>query len=377
MLLDFSRALLAALLVGVGPGWFWSRVLYPGSDLAGKICLSVALSFALVPAVALIPARFFGLGVTLAVAVTSAIFVFVCGLAAYVAAGPAPAAKEPLAPAPDFAPATGALAAFIGAFAVILASYAGAPALLTLPVLGILLPAAAFFYYRGPRQTESISRAEAGTGEPNWAAPARKAALATIFGLVLFRGYSGPIIHDWPFIRGVDQYSHAVMAQRMMTVGEISPYLIYPPGFHTITAAISRLSGLRPLEIFPVLAPLLLLLPVLALYALARRLWGPWCGVAAALLGGLAFTGSYHYFSDAMYPNMVAGQFLLVLAVAALFEVYARPSARSVALCAALGGSVVLFHQVASLYLALLLALISVLVLPALLRRERRRGVAL
>ncbi len=375
MLLDFARALLAALLVGVGPGWFWSRVLYPGADLAGKVCLSVGLSFALVPAVALLPARFFGLGVTLAVAALSALAVFVSGLVAYLAAGPAHDAKEPLAPAPEFVPATGTLVAFIAAFGVMLASYAGAPALWTLPALGILLLVAVISYYREPRSRETVARNEAGV--PGWAVYARRAAHAVVTGLVLFRGYSGPVIHDWPFIRGVDQYSHAVMAQRMMTAGEISPYLIYPPGFHTITAAVSRLSGLRPLEIFPVLAPVLLLLPVLALYALARRLWGPWCGVAAALLGGLAFTGSYHYFSDAMYPNMVAGQFLMVLALAAIFEVYVRPSLRSGALFTALGGSVVLFHQVASLYLALLLALVSVLVLPVLLRRERRRGLAL
>lgn len=380
MLLDLARALLAALLVGVGPGWFWSRVLYPGADVAGKVCLSVALSFALVPAVALIPASLFGLGVTLAVAVISALLVFSSGLAAYLVAGPSSEAKEPLAPAPEFAPATGTLVAFIAAFGLMLASYAGAPALWTLPALGLLLLAAVVDYYKEPRPRggNGAASAETGNSEPRWAVRARRGVLALIVGLVLFRGYSGPVIHDWPFIRGVDQYSHAVMAQRMMTVGEISPYLIYPPGFHTITAAISRLSGMRPLEIFPVIAPVLLLLPVLALYALARRLWGPWCGVAAALLGGLAFTGSYHYFSDAMYPNMVAGQFLLVLAVAALLEVYARPSARSGALFVALGGSVVLFHQVASLYLALLLALVSVLVLPALLlKRERRRGLAL
>ena len=64
------------------------------------------------------------------------------------------------------------------------------------------------------------------------------------------------------------------MADLMMTRGEIKPYLIYPPGFHTLIAMISRLGGLEPLEIFPVLGPALLRLPALACYTLARGLWG-------------------------------------------------------------------------------------------------------
>ena len=109
----------------------------------------------------------------------------------------------------------------------------------------------------------------------------RRLALPTVLLLVLLRGYLGPVL-DWPFIRGVDHYSHAVMTNLMMTRGEIEPYLIYPPGFHTTIAEISRLSGLDPLAIFPVLGPVLLLLPALACYVLGSRLWGWEVGVVAA-----------------------------------------------------------------------------------------------
>ena len=121
----------------------------------------------------------------------------------------------------------------------------------------------------------------------------RRLVLPAVLMLALVRGYSGPILHDWPFMRGVDHYSHAVMAELMMTKGTIEPYLIYPPGFHSMTAELSRLSGLEPLELFPVVAPLLLLLPALALYVVANRLWGwewarpqrfsPWCLVAPTI----------------------------------------------------------------------------------------------
>jgi hypothetical protein len=140
-----------------------------------------------------------------------------------------------------------------------------------------------------------------------------------------------------------------------------------------MTAMVSRLSGLDPLEIFPVLGPALLLLPALALYALARRLWGFEYGVAAALLSAL-LGGTYYFFNDAMYPNLVASQFLMVLALAALTGMYVSPTACDGLLLALLGSSVVLYHQVASMYLAVLLALVGVYFVLPLLFRDRRTG---
>lgn len=380
MIAELVRALIAALCVGVLPGWFWARALHPGGDGAARLCLSIGLSFALVPAVALVPARFLGLGVTLPVAALSVLGVFAAGLAVCLISGAASytgKSDAPLAPVHEIVPANETLIAIMAASGTMLAVYFGAPLVWALPPLGLLLAVAVFLHRRDARVTVHPEARAVEAGEPAWTVPARRGIFAAVVGLVLFRGYSGVVIHDWPFIRGVDQYNHGVMANRMMSVGEIEPYLIYPPGFHTMTAAISRLSGLRPLEIFPVLAPALLLLPMLALYALARRLWGPWCGLAAAAFGGLVFSGSYQYFSDAMYPNMTAAQFLMVLAVLALCELYARPSLRSAALFVLIGASVVLFHPVASLYLALLLALVGLFVLPPLFLRDRLRGLAL
>jgi hypothetical protein len=121
-----------------------------------------------------------------------------------------------------------------------------------------------------------------------------------------------------------------------------------------------------------VVAPLLLLLPALALYALANRLWGFWCGVAAAFFSGLLLLGPYESFAEARYPNLLSGDFLMVMAVAALFLVYRFPGVRSCLLFGILGSSVVLYHQVGSLYLATLLALVAVLSLPYLLLAGRR-----
>ena len=98
MLLDLVRTLLAAVLVGVLPGYFWARVLSASSDLAERLALSAALSITLVPATILIPARIFGTGVTLAATISCALLVLVAGLAVYLRFGRAKGTDEQLAP---------------------------------------------------------------------------------------------------------------------------------------------------------------------------------------------------------------------------------------------------------------------------------------
>jgi hypothetical protein len=390
VLRDLILAVPVALLVGVVPGWFWTKLLLAPAGRYESLAYSTALSVALVPAVTLIPARLLGMGVTLTVAVASPLIVFLLGLAAYLRFGPAKKGpNEPLA-APAEPLGVPSLVLLIVAFGlalgVMIGAIAGVPiepviTVTVVPGTWTLLAIALLVFFAGVvhlveprRQTDPQEPLLSSGGLP--AVLGRRLVLPAVLALALLRGYLGPVLHDWPFMRGVDHYSHAVMAELMMTEGKIEPYLIYPPGFHALSAIISRLTGLLPLEVFPVVAPLLLLLPALALYALARRLWGREYGVAAAFFSVL-LGGTYYYYNDAMYPNLVASQFLMVLAVAALVGLYASPSFRGGLLLALLGSSVVLYHQVSSLYLALLLAAVGLLFVPYLLVRDRRRGMAL
>jgi hypothetical protein len=376
VLYELIRAFPAAVLVGVVPGYFWAKSLVPSADLYERFAYSTALSMALVSTAALLQARVFGTGVTFSIAAVSVAAVFGTGYAAYLRLGPARhdegSALDPNPPPPGVFALVSLLAAFVLLGGLTFGHVPEGRFTLLLALLLLLVGIGASLVDRLPARLRSAL--PSGT---RWPQAGSVLMLGTLV-VVLVRGYLGPVLHDWPFIRGGDQFSHAVMTNLMMTEGETDPYLIYPPGFHTLSALVSRTSGLEPLEMFPILAPALIVLPTLACYVLARRLWGQSYGVVAAFFSGILLVGPYASLAEARYPNLVSADFLLVLAVAAMIGVYSAPGARSGLLFAALGSSVVLYHQVASLYLALLLALVATLSLPFLLiDRHRRKAAAL
>ncbi len=89
MISALIQALPAALLVGILPGWFWTRCLLASGDLAERLAYTIALSITLVPTAALAQTYLFATGVTFAVTVVSVALVFLAGLAAYLLFGPA------------------------------------------------------------------------------------------------------------------------------------------------------------------------------------------------------------------------------------------------------------------------------------------------
>jgi hypothetical protein len=367
---DLLYALTAAFLIGVLPGWFWTRCLLASGDRAEQLAYAVALSLTLVPTVALVQTYLFTTGVTFGVTVVSVALIFLAGLAAYLLFGGAKEREEPLS-LPPSPPGFATLAPLAAALALALLMFLGIA-----PTEWLMIPIAALVIAAGIAYFSSRQGRDAGPGSPV-SAVWRYALLSLVLLLVLARGYLGPIVNGWSYPRGVDRYEHAVMAGMMMREGSNEAFMLYPPGFHLLTAMISRLSGIEPLEVFPILAPMLPLMGALALYALAKRLWGWEYGVAAALTSGLLLGGTYLHFEEARYPNFIGEYFLIVLAIAALVGMYAAPSARAGLLLALLGSSTVLYHQIAGYSLAVLLGLVCVLFLPYLLLRERRKGVYL
>ncbi len=399
MLSDLILTVLGVALAGVAPGYFWARCLSPDAGWAERFTWSAALSVSLVPVLAFALARLFGGGVTLPIALAAPLVIFGLGAAAFVRFGPVKGGGGPLLAAPPRIPVA-ALVPVVVALALVVVSdmvdlpgfwlagacegwptgnceAAGEAQRFVLPVALLLICAGVahlVFSLRNPGRPDSVAGARSG-GLPA-AFPGRRFLLPAVLLLALARGYLGPVLHDWPFVRGLDHYSHAIMTDMMLARGDTGSYLVYPPGFHVFTAIVSRLTGLEPLEIFPALGPALMILPALALYVLGSRLWGWAYGVTAAFFSVLA-GGTYYFFNDAMYPNQIASQFLMVLAIVALIQTYSTPTARNGLLFAVTGSAVVFHHQVSGLYLALLAAAVGLLFVPYLLLRHRRVGLAL
>jgi hypothetical protein len=381
LLADLVRALAGALAAGVLPGYFWAGFLCRTSGLAERLAYSVVLSMASGPAIALLLARIARTGVTLWVAVASVVIVLASGALASFIRGPPQGSADPVL-RPSVIRDGRALALIFIALLLVLASMLGMRThrwlLIVIAVALMLAGALAAGPAAGAGPAGPVTEPATGAGPaPGAASVARPAlwmlALTIVLALTAFRAYSGVIRHDWPYLRGSDQFSYVVMAGQLLSHGSYSTFLVYPPGFPALTAVVCRLSGLSPLVLFPVLAPALLVVIALGAYALATRLWGIQYGTAAAALSGLVLIGSYLGFAEGRYPDLVGAFFLMIMAVAALITLYVTPSARSGLTVTVVGGSVVLYHPVASVYLVLLLVFVALAGLPYLLWRRCRR----
>jgi hypothetical protein len=400
---DLIRAWPAAVAAGVLPGYFWALVLRPASGLGERLAFSTVLSMASVPVVAVALARAAGSGIVLWVAVAAVLIVLGSGALVLRLKGAAPGSAAPVLPAPPRITRPLPLALACAGLLLALVSTFGSTGPVTPLTAAVLLAAGAVAGWRPPspepeatpvvhaatepRATEpraTESRATEPRASTNLASRGPEVpdtrsqrpqtwALAAVLALTGLRAYLPVIAHDWPYLPGGDQFSHAVMAEQMMWHGSYPTYLVYPPGFSALTAVVCRLSGLSPLVLFPVLAPALVVVTALGAYALAARLWGAWYGVAGAALSGLVLTGAFAGFTDGRYPDLVAAYFLLVMAVAALASLFQAPGLRSGALTVVVGASVPLYHSVVTLYLVVLLAVVAVTGLPYLIRSGRRR----
>jgi hypothetical protein len=227
VLSDLVRVLPVALLIGVLPGWFWTRCLLASEDYAERLAYAIALSLTLVPTAALVQVYLFGIGVTSTVATVSAVLVFVTGLAAYLALGPAKGAEVPFVrpPSPPRLPALVPLAAGL-ALALTMLSGVLSSEWLIAPIALLVLAAGAIYWWT-VRQRDLSPEVAAEDSGPGISSATRYAILAAVLLLVLARGYLGPLVQGWPYPRGIDRYEHDIMADMVMTQGSTESFMLY------------------------------------------------------------------------------------------------------------------------------------------------------
>lgn len=387
MLLQLIQSLLAALLVLIVPGYLWTGVFIEPADWIERLALAIGISLATVPAIASFLALVSGSGVTVAISVVAVVTVALTGLVATIVVGNRHRASVAL-PADMLVTRLGQpslvlfTAALVPAILMILRVVRDRPAA---AVAAILVMASGLVYVT--RAIQGRADAPSGSAVRQGVAPARSAdrlvltrrllhpsrsvLVPVLLLLVLFRGYAGPILIDWPYLRGEDQYAHVIMTNLVLANGTAASYALYPPGMHVLTAILSNIAGLSPLRVYALLAPAALLLPAIASYVLAQRVFGPSYALPVVFFAGLVVRGPEQYFNDGAYPQLVSSQFLVLLALALIAIFITSPSRQSAALVAVVGSAVAFYHTVSSAYLVILLTLTCIVVVPLALRRER------
>lgn len=387
-----AQAVLTLTILILCTGYLWARVFVPSRDVLEILAFTIALSTTFVAATALLLARLLGPQINRPVAIASVTLVSLTSLIAYRWIGPV----KPLVPPIDRHESIQLRPLTIISVALALAiSLADALELLTsraTPSVTAGLLLIALVFQRFPRHRSgdpavdersfmairpSTCLREDDTGYLQQRIPRMRAVLLLpLFLLVTVRAYIGVIRHDWPYLRGEDQYAHAVMTNLMISEGSAQSFMVYPPGYHTMTAVLAHLSGLSAIELYTILSPLSMLLPAVAGYVLARRLLGYWPGVAAAFIIGMLLRSPEQSMNEGAQPNIFTAEFLLILAVAALVMLLRSPSQQGIVLTGVIGSSIVLFHTIATLYLVLVLGVFTFFILPYLWFRHRRPAKA-
>jgi hypothetical protein len=138
----------------------------------------------------------------------------------------------------------------------------------------------------------------------------------------------------------------------------------YPLGFHILVAVIARVLHIAPLTATIWFAPLLLLLPILAIYLVGKQLVSAAAGAFAALLWATLSLAPVRAFGDGNYPNLLAGEVFVPLALLAFFRLIEQPTVKRAWLTLGAIGLIALFHHLSLVYFAGVAVLLASILLP-------------
>jgi|GEM_PF-3427437 len=131
----------------------------------------------------------------------------------------------------------------------------------------------------------------------------------------------------------------------------------YPLGFHLITAAIARIAHWDALTAVLYVTPLLLILPIPALFWVGKRLFdSPAAGAFAAILWGFLALAPLRSFGNGNYPNLLVGSLFVPVALTLLVQIFRDwPTYKKSHVLTTTGTIVLipLFHHLSALYFAM------------------------
>ncbi len=150
----------------------------------------------------------------------------------------------------------------------------------------------------------------------------------------------------------------------------------YPTGFHIIVVYFSKIFHQTPLNVLVWFTPILMVIPIIAIYYAGKKLFDhPAVGAFAALFWGFIALGPVRAYGDGNYPNLIASGFYLPLAITFYYLLINKPKWKYLILAIIFSVLIIITHHLTVVYLVIAIIpwLISVFigyVTKAKLRRK-------
>lgn len=128
----------------------------------------------------------------------------------------------------------------------------------------------------------------------------------------------------------------------------------YPMGFHLLVVFLSRIFLQTPLNILVWFTPMLLVIPIPAIYFVGKKMFGhPAAGAFASIFWGVVALGPIRAYGDGNYPNLLASSFLLPFAVLYVYQLITKPKWKYLLLMLFFAALIICTHHLTLVYLAI------------------------
>lgn len=143
--------------------------------------------------------------------------------------------------------------------------------------------------------------------------------LAAGVALQIYFIYFGYIYYHYLVPPGSDVIQHYNIIKNIINTGKVD-FFVYPPGFHVIVLAISKIFNKDVFSILTYWTPAMVVLPALSLYFLLKQLFDNKVSVITTLIFLLTSGYPLYNFVDGNYPDILAYGVFAILMFAFIFR---------------------------------------------------------